>query len=67
MAKAYNIHKYLVPLVIYIAIISLIFLMEQFISGPYSISASALLMLSVPLILKTDMSDLRWEIGRAHV
>ena len=61
MVKAYNIHKYLVPLVIYIAIISLIFLMEQFISGPYFISASALLMLSVPLILKTDMSDLRWD------
>lgn len=57
------IHRnYLLPLIIYIALISLIFLMKLFIPWPYVISLSAVLMLSVPFILKTDMSDLRWDL-----
>jgi len=61
METAQNLHKYFIPLIIYVALISLIFLMMRFVSGPYVVSVSAVLMLSVPFILKTDMSDLGWD------
>jgi membrane protease YdiL (CAAX protease family) len=61
MDKPLYLYKYLLPLVIYVLVISLIFLMKRAMSWPYVISVSAVLMLSAPFILKTDMRDLRWD------
>ncbi|MEW6146062.1 MAG: CPBP family intramembrane glutamic endopeptidase [Thermodesulfobacteriota bacterium] len=61
MDKPRNLHEYLPPLAIYVLVISLIFLMKRFMSAPYVVSVSAVLMLSIPFMLKTDMSDLRWD------
>jgi membrane protease YdiL (CAAX protease family) len=65
MENVLNHRNYLIPLTIYVILISLIFLMKRFISWPYVLSIAAVLMLSVPLILKTDMSDLRWDMKGA--
>jgi membrane protease YdiL (CAAX protease family) len=62
MDNTINHRNYLIPLAIYIVLILLIFFMKRFISWPYVLSISALFMLSAPLILKTDMSNLRWDI-----
>jgi hypothetical protein len=61
MDKPLHIYKYLLPLVIYIFVVSLIFLMKRFMSGAYVVSISAVLMLSIPFMLKADMSDLKWD------
>ena len=61
MAKAYNIHNYFIPLIIYVVVITLILVMKLLVPWTYVISISAVLMLSVPFILKSDLSDLRWD------
>lgn len=61
MENVLNRRNYFLPLFIYVVLISLIFLMKRFISWPYVLSLAALIMLSVPLVLKTDLSDLRWD------
>jgi hypothetical protein len=61
MDKPRKLHEYLLPLAIYVFVISLIFLMKRFMSGAYVVSVSAVLMLSIPFMLKTDMSDLKWD------
>ena len=61
METAQNFHKYLLPLIIYVVLISLIFLMIHIISRSLAATVSAFLMLSVPFILKTDMRDLGWD------
>jgi hypothetical protein len=61
MAKAYDIRNYLIPLIIYVLVITLILVMKLLIPWTYVISISAVLMLSVPFILKSDLSDLRWD------
>ncbi len=53
--------KYLIPLVSYVFLISAILLMKFLIPWQYVISISAVLMLSIPFILKSDMNDLRWD------
>ena len=61
MEKYYSRRNYLIPLVIYVIVITLIFLMRKFLPWQFVVSLSALLMLSLPLILKSDLSDLRWD------
>jgi membrane protease YdiL (CAAX protease family) len=61
MERSQNLRNYLFPLAIYAVIISLIFLMKVFLPWQFVVSLSALLMLSVPLVLKSDTSDLRWD------
>ncbi len=61
MAKAYNIRNYFIPLIIYVVVITLILVMKFLVPWTYVISISAVLMLSVPFILKSDLSDLRWD------
>jgi membrane protease YdiL (CAAX protease family) len=61
MERPYKRRNYLFPLVIYAAIVSLIFLMKVFLPWQFVVSLSALLMLAVPLALKPDTSDLRWD------
>lgn len=61
MDKPRQLYDYLLPLAIYVLVISLIFLLKHVISWAYVIAVSAVLMLCLPFILKTDMSDLRWD------
>ncbi len=61
MDRPQKLYNYLIPLIIYIALISLIFLMKYLISWSLAATVSAFLMLSVPFILKNDMRDLRWD------
>jgi membrane protease YdiL (CAAX protease family) len=61
MDRPQKLYNYLTPLIIYIALISLVFLMKYLISWSLAATVSAFLMLSVPLILKNDMRDLRWD------
>jgi membrane protease YdiL (CAAX protease family) len=61
MDRSQKLYNYLIPLIIYIALISLIFLMKYLISWSLAATVSAFLMLSVPFILKNDMRDLRWD------
>lgn len=61
MDRPQKLYNYLIPLIIYIALISLIFLMKYLISWSLAAAVSAFLMLSVPFILKNDMRDLRWD------
>ena len=58
----YKSGKYLVPLFFYVLLVAVIFTMNVFAPWQYVISVSALLMLLIPLILKTDMNDLRWDL-----
>lgn len=62
MDRPQKLYTYLIPLIIYIALISLIFLMKYLISWSLAATVSAFLMLSVPFILKNDMRDLRWNL-----
>jgi len=59
MERSRNLRNYLIPLAIYAVLITLIFLMRVFLPWQFVVSLSALLMLSVPFILKSDTSDLR--------
>ena len=61
MNRPQKLYNYLIPLVVYILLISLIFLMKLVIPRPYVVTVSAVLMLSVPFVLKSDMRDLRWD------
>ncbi len=61
MDKPHNLSNYLLPLIIYAALIVLIYLMRVFLPWQFVVSFSALLMLSVPFILKSDTSDLKWD------
>ncbi len=61
MDRPQKLYNYLIPLIIYIALISLIFLMKYLISWSLAATVSAFLMLAVPFILKNDMRDLRWD------
>jgi membrane protease YdiL (CAAX protease family) len=61
MIRDYASHKRLFPLAVYALLISLILLMRFIFPWPYVITVSAVLMLSVPFILKSDMQDLRWD------
>jgi len=61
MERPQKLYNYLIPLIIYILLISLIFLMKYLISWSLAATVSAFLMLSVPFILKTDMRDLGWD------
>jgi membrane protease YdiL (CAAX protease family) len=61
MDRPQKLHKYLIPIAVYILLISLIFLMMHIISWSLAATASAFLMLSVSLILKSDMKDLGWD------
>lgn len=53
--------NYLIPLVIYVLLITLVYLMRVFLPWQFVVSLSALLMLSLPLVIKADLSDLRWD------
>lgn len=53
--------KHLVPLALYAFIITAILVMKFFIPWQYVTSVSALLMLSVPYVLRTETSGLRWD------
>ncbi len=55
-------YKYLIPLIVYVLLISLIFLIKYFVSWSLVAAISSLVMLSVPFVLKTDMKDLRWDL-----
>ncbi len=61
MDKTRKLYNYLIPLVVYVLLISLIFLMIHTISWSLAATVSAFLMLSIPFILKSDMRDLRWD------
>lgn len=61
MIRDYASNKRLFPLVVYVLLISLILLMRFIFPWPYVITVSAVLMLSFPFILKSDMKDLRWD------
>lgn len=61
MRRDYKTRRYLIPLVIYVLLISVILFMKFLAPWQYVISVSAVLMLSVPLVLKSDMQDLRWD------
>jgi membrane protease YdiL (CAAX protease family) len=61
MDRPQKLYNYLIPLIIYIALISLIFLMKYLISWSLAATVSAFLMLAIPFILKNDMRDLRWD------
>lgn len=61
MDRPQKLYNYLIPLIVYITLISLIFLMKYLISWSLAATVSAFLMLAVPFILKNDMRDLRWD------
>lgn len=61
MERTHIRRNYLIPLAIYVFLITLIFLMRVFLPWQFVVSVSALLMLSLPLVLKSDLSDLRWD------
>lgn len=61
MIRDYASNKRLFPLVVYALLISLILLMRFIFPWPYVITVSAVLMLTLPFILKSDMKDLRWD------
>lgn len=61
MDKPHKLYNYLIPLVVYILLISLIFLMIHMISRSLAATVSAFLMMSIPFILKSDMRDLGWD------
>jgi len=61
MERPQNRHNYLFPLAIYAVIVFLIFLMKVYLPWQFVVSVSALLMLAVPLALKPDTHDLRWD------
>ncbi len=61
MDRPRKLYNYLIPLIIYISLISLIFLMKYLISWSLAATVSAFLMLSIPFILKSDMRDLGWD------
>ncbi|MEQ9618250.1 MAG: CPBP family intramembrane glutamic endopeptidase [Deltaproteobacteria bacterium] len=62
MKTDYKTSKYLVPLFFYALLISIVFTLNLFLPWQYVISVSALLMLSIPLVLKADMNDLGWDL-----
>ena len=61
MIRDYASNKRLFPLVVYALLISLILLMRFIFPWPYVITVSAVLMLSIPFILKSDMKDMRLD------
>lgn len=61
MDKTRKLYNYLIPLVVYVLLISLIFLMMHAISRSLAATVSAFLMLSIPFILKSDVRDLGWD------
>ena len=61
MDRSQKLYNYLIPLIIYISLISLIFLMKYLISWSLAATVSAFLMLAIPFVLKNDMRDLRWD------
>lgn len=54
--------RYLIPLSLYALIIITILAMKFFIPRPYVTSVAALLMLSVPILMGTGSSSLRWDL-----
>jgi len=61
MIRDYASNKRLFPLAVYALLISLILLMRFIFPWPYVITVSAVLMLTLPFILKSDMRDLMWD------
>lgn len=61
MKRDYKTNNYLIPLVLYVLLISVILFMKFLVPWQYVISISAVLMLSIPLVLKSDMKDLGWD------
>jgi len=53
--------KYLIPLAVYAFIIIAILVMKLFIPWTYVTSVAALLMLSVPFVMRAETSGLRWD------
>ena len=54
--------NYLKPLGVYIAVLAVIVLLRLFIPGEFSFSLAAILMFSVPFLMRSDMRCLRWDV-----
>lgn len=61
MKRDCKVKNYLIPLISYVLLISAILFIKILAPWEYAISVSAVLMLSIPLILESDMNDLRWD------
>ena len=61
MDRTQKLYNCLIPLAVYVLLISLIFLMKYLISWSLAAAVTGFLMLSVPFILKNDMTDLGWD------
>jgi len=53
--------NYLKPLGVYIAVLAVIVILRLFIPGEFSFSLAAILMFSVPFLLRSEMRCLRWD------
>ncbi len=52
---------YLGPIIVYVLVIILIVLMRILIPGDYAFSFAAILMFSIPFILRSEMKGFRWD------
>ncbi|MCK5392085.1 MAG: CPBP family intramembrane metalloprotease [Deltaproteobacteria bacterium] len=53
--------KHLIPLTVYVFLILTIFIAKFFVPWAYVLSIAALLMLLLPILLKTEGGELRWD------
>jgi len=53
--------KHVIPLTVYVFVIFTIFIAKFFVPGTYVISIAAVLMLLIPIVLKSEGGDLRWD------
>lgn len=53
--------KHLIPLTVYVFLILAIFIAKFFVPWAYVLSIAALLMLLLPILLKTEGGELRWD------
>ena len=53
--------KHLIPLTVYVFVILTIFVAKFFVPWAYVLSIAAVLMLLIPIVLKSEGGDLRWD------
>ncbi len=53
--------KHLIPLTVYVFVILTIFVAKFFVPWAYVLSIAAVLMLLIPIVLKSEAGDLRWD------
>jgi len=53
--------KHIIPLTVYVFVILVIFVAKFFVPWTYVLSIAAVLMLLIPIVLKSEVVDIRWD------